>query len=67
MKYQKKVYGAKARDGGDICLYRGTVLLRQERYNYTWCRKKIIERWLKDIKNLNSTEQYYLVFKPNTI
>ena len=66
MGRHKKEWGITTKDGGTLKLYRGTVLLRQERYNFRWVRNNAIEKWKKDIKNLNSTESYYFTIEPNT-
>ena len=65
MGVHKKVNGAGFKDGGFISLYRGTVLLRTEKYHRRERRQEIIEKWRKDIKLLNGTEPYYLVINPN--
>jgi hypothetical protein len=65
MGVHKKKDGARYNDGGYIYLYRGTMLLKCQMYTRREIRQKIIECWKKEIKNLYTTENYYLVINPN--
>lgn len=59
-------HGGTIRDGGFIHLDRGVVRERTKPYSTKFIRDKIIKTWIKDVKNLDQTEPFYITIEPNT-